>query len=40
MVRRFINPSTIQIKKKFYRRNPRWQGTDTAVAYGVSSAPR
>jgi hypothetical protein len=40
MVRRFINPSTIQIKKNSYRRSPRRQGTDTAVGHGITSAPR
>jgi hypothetical protein len=41
MVRRFINPSTIQIFfKKSYRRNPRRQGTDTVAGHGVTSVPR
>jgi hypothetical protein len=36
MVRRFINPSTIQIKKNSYRRSPRRQGTDTAVGHTLA----
>jgi hypothetical protein len=45
MVRRFINPSTIQISKLKNKKNilitqPKAEGTDTAVGHGVSSAPR